>query len=334
MHAVNRTETQRTVPEPLPDYIIVSPVKDEGAHLARTAESLIAQTHPPLEWTIVNDGSSDDTGAIADAYAERFDWIRVVHRAPQPGRVRGAPIVHAFNAGMDGARTDGEFVVKLDGDLYLPAHYFEWVATAFRDEPRTGIAGGSVITDYKTAWSLDRIGPDTVPGCAKAYRRACLTEIGGLQPSMGWDGIDEFAARARGWDVRPIGELQMLHYTMRGAKQSWRHARWEEGRGNHFMGYRWSFMAIRVAYRMLFEYPPLVGGLVMGAGFAWHRITRAPQVPDPLAIRQVRREQRDRMLRMLRLRKRQQARPTSGGPAYRATVGPTGVESTVLSQRD
>jgi hypothetical protein len=228
--------------------------------------------------------------------------------------------VHAFNAGLEGASTAGEFIVKLDGDLFLPSHYFEWVASVFRDEPRTGIAGGMVITDYGTAWAVDRIGVDTVPGCAKAYRRTCLEAIGGLQPSMGWDGIDEFAARARGWDVRPIGELQMLHYTMRGAKQSWRHARWEEGRGNHFMGYRASFMLIRVAYRMLFEYPPALGGLLMGASFFWHRLTRAPQVPDPLAIRQVRREQWLRMLRMLRIGARPAGWPTSRGPAYGATA--------------
>jgi hypothetical protein len=139
---------------------------------------------------------------------------------------------------------------------------------------------------------------------------------------MGWDGIDEFAARARGWDVRALGELQMLHYTMRGAKQSWRHARWEEGRGNQFMGYRGSFMLIRVAYRMLVERPPVVGGAVMGISFLWHWLRRAPRVPDALAIQQLRREQRARMLRMVRLGGATPTRPTSTGPAYRATELP------------
>ena len=45
----------------------------------------------------------------------------------------------------------------------------------------------------------------------KAYRRACLDEIGGLQASMGWDGIDEYSARARGWTSHPLTELVVLH---------------------------------------------------------------------------------------------------------------------------
>ncbi|MCW2960213.1 MAG: glycosyltransferase [Thermoleophilia bacterium] len=307
----------------LPSYVVVSPVKDEAAHLPRMAESILAQTHRPIHWVIVDDGSSDGTDRIARQYAANHEWITVVHRESSERRARGAPVVHAFNAGLEAATRDGEIVVKLDGDLFIPSHYFEWLASAFRDEPRTGIAGGVVITDYGHRWELDSINLNTVTGAAKAYRRACLTDIGGLQPSMGWDGIDEYAARARGWEVRTLTELQLLHYRPRGARQAWRHARWEEGHANHFMGYRPTFMAVRVIYRMLVERPPIIGGLVIGASFAWYRLSRAPQVPDVEARRQLRHEQGMRLRAMLLGRRQQAQWRTSDGPAHRIQVPDT-----------
>jgi poly-beta-1,6-N-acetyl-D-glucosamine synthase len=304
------------VNEQLPDYVIISPVKDEADYLPRTAESLIAQRHRPLQWVIVDDGSSDATGEIAEAYADLHSWITVVRRPASTMRARGAPIVRAFNAGLEAATDDGEFVVKLDGDLYLPPHYFEWVATTFRDEQRAGIVGGLVLNDYGHRWELDSVNRNNVHGVAKSYRRRCLDDIGGLQQSMGWDGLDEYAARARGWDVRVLSELQVLHFKPRGSKQRWWRARWEEGRGNQFMGYRPTFMFVRVAYRMLVERPPVLGGLVMGASYLWHLLRRAPRVPDELAMRQLRREQATRLRDMLLLRREPARWPTSAGPAH------------------
>ena len=179
------------------------------------------------------------------------------------------------------------------------------------------MVGGVVITDYGQRWELDRINLNTVTGAAKAYRRACLSDIGGLQPSMGWDGIDEYAARARGWQVHTLSELQVLHYRPRGSKQSLVRARWEEGHANHFMGYRASFVAVRVAYRMLFERPPIIGGLLIGLSFLWHGLRRRPQVPDELARRELRREQAARLRNLLLLRRQPARWTTAQGPAHR-----------------
>jgi glycosyltransferase involved in cell wall biosynthesis len=325
----------------LPGYVIVSPVRDEARFLERTAASIAAQTHQPLEWLIVDDGSTDDTPQIAALLAQRHPWIRVTTRTPKAveatasaGRVRGAPVVLAFNDGLAAARTDGEFVVKLDADLYLPSHYFEWVAATFEREPQTGICGGLVVTDYGDAWRLDTINRNTVSGAIKSYRRECLAQIGGLRPSMGWDGIDEYAARARGWDVHALSELLVLHYRPRGSKQRWLKARWEEGHGCHYMGYRWSFMLLRAVYRMLVDLPPLAGGVVIGAGFAWNRLRRSPQVPDELALRQLRRDQAARLRNLLLMRRQASRWPTSAGPAHTLFEASIGLDEPAGPMRD
>jgi len=280
----------------LPAYSVVSPVRDEAEHLPRTAAALVAQVHRPRQWVIVDDGSTDGTSEIAERLAGEHDWITVVSAPSKHRRARGAPIVAAFKHGLAQLAEQPEIVVKLDGDLFLPAHYFEWVASVFERDPRAGIVGGTVWIPEDGRWRPDYGRTwHNVNGVAKSYRRACLDEMGGLRESMGWDGIDEYAARARGWHVHAVNELQILHYKPRGSKQPWRQARWEEGLGGAYMGYLPAFMLLRVGYRALTERPPLVGGLVLGAGWLWARLRRVPRVDDPLAIAELRAEQRARM---------------------------------------
>lgn len=302
----------------LPSYAIVSPVRDEAAYLRQTADSLLAQSHMPLAWVIVDDGSSDETVAIATELAREHDWITVRETEAGGPRARGARIVRAFGLGLQALPCEPDVVVKLDGDLHLPAHYFEWVAAVFERDPRAGIVGGKALVHDGARWQPDRRANHTIPGVAKAYRMSCLEEIGGLHPSMGWDGIDEYASRARGWNVHTLPELTILHLRMRGAAQSWRAARFEEGVANHYMGYLPSFVAVRVGYRMLVEHPPVLGGLTLGAGYVWSRVRGAPQVDDQEAIGELRREQRARLRRLFGRGSTTVATSglPGGGPAY------------------
>jgi len=307
----------------LPTYAVISPVRDEAEHLPRTAQSIVAQAHPPVRWVIVDDGSTDDTAAVASRLAEAHDWITVLASGAEGERARGGRIVRAFNSGLETLESIPDFVVKLDGDLFLPAHYFQWVAETFSRSPRAGIVGGSTRVFDGDRWLSDATSRHNVSGVAKAYRRECLQEIGGLRASMGWDGIDEYGARARGWQVHVLDELTILHYKPRGSKQQWVKARWEEGAGAHYMRYRLDFMLVRVAYRMLREPPPVLGGLLSLGGFLHGRVTGAPTVEDRPAAELLRREQAARLRSMLRLRGPHAPTPrlSGGGPAFWATGG-------------
>lgn len=304
----------------LPTYAVISPVRDEAQHFAQTARSMVSQTHRPKQWVVVDDGSVDGTRSIAESYASSHDWITVVDSGESHRRARGAPIVRAFNVGLSCLRSRPDITVKMDGDLFLPAHYFAWVAETFAREARAGVVGGVVLVHDGDRWRPDGKTTHNVNGVIKAYRSDCLDEIGGLQPSMGWDGIDEYAARARGWQVHVLTELSVLHYKARGSKQPWYRARWEEGRANHYMGYRPTFLLVRALYRMATEQPPVVGGAVIAASFMYSGLRSLPQVEDLPAREVLRQEQAARLAAVVRGRREVAlARLAGGGPAFWTT---------------
>jgi poly-beta-1,6-N-acetyl-D-glucosamine synthase len=282
----------------LPAYTIVSPVKDEAERLELTLRSVCEQSHRPVQWVIVDDGSTDGTRELAERWAEREPWISVLAAAPSADRARGGRVVRAFERGRALLTEPHDFVVKLDGDLELPPGYFAVVAGAFARDARAGIVGGRVLVPGRAGWEPERIGRHTVHGAIKAYRVSCLEDFGGLRPSMGWDGIDEYGAKARGWKVIPLPELLVHHHARRGSKQHWWHARLEEGRGARYMGYLPAFVVARSGYRMVVERPPLLGGLALLAGWGAATLSGAPMVDDRQAIAALRREQRERLRRL------------------------------------
>ncbi len=60
---------------------VVTPVYNGGAYLAQCIESVLAQTYANWEYVLVNNGSTDDSLTIAQAYAERDSRIRICDNA-------------------------------------------------------------------------------------------------------------------------------------------------------------------------------------------------------------------------------------------------------------
>jgi cellulose synthase/poly-beta-1,6-N-acetylglucosamine synthase-like glycosyltransferase len=99
------TSPEPRAPDPrAPDpraYVIVSPGRNEAKFMRRTLDSVIAQTHRPALWVIVDDGSTDESPEILADYAARHDWIRVVRREDRGHRAVGSGVIDAFYAGWE-----------------------------------------------------------------------------------------------------------------------------------------------------------------------------------------------------------------------------------------
>ena len=61
-------------------YVVVSPIRNEEQYLPLTIASMCAQTVKPWKWVLVNDGSSDRTGALMDEATSLHPWIVALHR--------------------------------------------------------------------------------------------------------------------------------------------------------------------------------------------------------------------------------------------------------------
>ena len=225
-----------------PRLLIVSPVKDEAEYLERTIASIAAQTVLPTLWLIVDDGSQDATGAIADAAARAHPWIRVLHRPPRSTRSVGPGVVEAFYAGLatvDGDDFDFDFLCKLDGDLEVAPDYFARLYALFAADPALGTASGKVYVPRDGAMVLERTSDQFSIGAAKLYRRACFEQIGGFVPEVMWDGIDCHRCRMLGWRAISVPDpaLAITHHRPMGSShRSIYHGRRRWGRGQFFMG--------------------------------------------------------------------------------------------------
>ena len=105
-------EEPAAVPADAPLVSIVVPARDEAATIERCVRSALAAEWPRLEVLVVDDHSTDDTGAIVRRIAAEDPRLRVVVPPPLPDGWFGKP--WACQAGFDASR--GELVLFVDAD--------------------------------------------------------------------------------------------------------------------------------------------------------------------------------------------------------------------------
>lgn len=124
----------------VPKVSVIIPAYNVDRFIGRAIESLQNQTMRNFELLIVDDGSTDRTGEVADRMAERDIRIDVIHTKNQ-----GAAA--ARNTALDRAR--GEFVHFVDGDDWVePTMLADLVKIAEADDLDLVIAGFYIETYY------------------------------------------------------------------------------------------------------------------------------------------------------------------------------------------
>ncbi len=255
-------------------YVLVMPTRDEEKYLQAALDSIAAQTELPAELVIVNDGSKDRTGEIAEAAARKYPWIHVVHRADRGERKVGGGVVDTFYSGYEALRTtDYTFICKIDGDLTFGPAYFEELLKKFAAEPRLGGASGKVFNPVNGVLHAESLIDEMVAGLINFWRRECFEDFGGFVREVMWDGINFHRARMFGWRTASFHDeaLKIVHHRLMGSSHKGiLHGRMRWGRGQWFMGTHPLYVIASGIFRMR-ERPYVVGGLCIVAGYfrAW-----------------------------------------------------------------
>ena len=108
---------------------VVIPCYDQAHFLSEAIESVVAQTYPHIEVIVVDDGSNDNTAAVAN----RYPGIRYFRQQNQG-------LAAARNAGL--RQTVGQYLVFLDSDDRLLPHALEAGLRCFQENPACGFVYG------------------------------------------------------------------------------------------------------------------------------------------------------------------------------------------------
>jgi glycosyltransferase involved in cell wall biosynthesis len=273
-------------------YALVTPARNEAENLRRLAGCVLSQTVLPVAWAIVDNGSTDETAAVAQELAAGSHWITVVSAPGEAAPVRGGAVVRAFNAGLGSVDPSADVVVKLDADVSFDSDHFEGLLERFSTDPRLGIAGGLCLEEKRGEWRPRYSTRSHVRGAMRAYRDECLDDVLPLEERMGWDGIDEIKAAVRGWRTATIHDLSFRHHRALGERER-STTKWvRQGEMAHYMGYRPSYLVFRALYRTLRE----PAALTMVWGYAAAALRRQSSYPDTEVRAWLRREQSLRRL--------------------------------------
>lgn len=127
---------------------VVVPIYNVEEHLDRCLRSVLDQSYNNLEVILIDDGSTDGSGAICDSYAAKDHRVKVVH-------TRNSGVANARNVGLE--TSTAEFITFIDGDDWISKNYITNLFAPIAADPEIGL----VSVGYQ------KIGPNQLPNLVK-----------------------------------------------------------------------------------------------------------------------------------------------------------------------
>jgi len=283
-------------------YVLITPARNEEAFIVRTIESMIAQTVIPEKWVIVDDGSTDSTGSIAESYMQDREWIELV-RLPRRQERHFAAKVQGFSKGFERVKELPYAVIgNLDADIEFDAGYMEYLLGKFRENPRLGVAGTPFVEDGSKPYDYRYTNIEHVSGACQLFRRECFEDIGGYTPirNGGIDWVAVTTARMKGWQTRTFTDKTCRHHRKIGTGDcNALHAWYRNGRKDYCIGNHPLWELFRCVYQTRSR-PYLIGATALLLGYLRAGIARTQRSVSPDLVAFLRAEQMQRLRRILK----------------------------------
>jgi poly-beta-1,6-N-acetyl-D-glucosamine synthase len=266
-------------------YVLVSACRNEEAYIKGLIDAIAAQTVLPVQWIVIDDGSTDDTYVRAVAHSKDLAWIQIIKMPGGRPRSFTSQVFAALHGYEQLKEFQFDFIGFLDADIRIESNYYERLLEKFQADPGLGLAGGIVIDRYENRIENTREGSEDyhVAGGVQFFRRLCFEQIGGYVPigGGGQDTIADIMSMMHGWRIHAFSQLEALHLRPDGFDNDHvlqRGMKW--GRKFYLIGYHPLFY-LGQCVRRLGRRPIILGSVCQLLGFvaaAWKREERPVSV--------------------------------------------------------
>jgi len=230
-----------------PTVSILIPARNEEAVVGALLQRITELTYPKdkLEVIVIDDASTDNTGRIAEGFAQSYNYFKVVHRGLNDGG-KGKSAV--LNDGLKQAK--GEMTICFDADYYPQIDVLEKL-TAYFVDPEVGVVQGRVtVLNERATWvsrlvALERIAGYRVDQLARddlglipqfggtmgGFRRDIIEFLGGFDTRMLTEDTDlTFRVYLAGYKIRYVNDAECYEEAVEDWRAYWRQRhRWAKG---------------------------------------------------------------------------------------------------------
>lgn len=128
---------------------VIVPIYNSEKYLIQCIESIIKQTYTNIEIILVDDGSTDSSGRICDAYSKQDSRIKVIHK-------ENGGVVSARKAGLEIA--NGEYTTAVDSDDWIDESMYEELVKVQQKTQADIITSGIYLENkYSTGKLIDNL---------------------------------------------------------------------------------------------------------------------------------------------------------------------------------
>ena len=159
-----------------PIVSVIVPLYNAAPYIGETLESIVGSSYRPIEVVVVDDGSSDNSAEVAEAFARQHAEVRVLRQA---------------NAGVSAARNHaireakGEYILPVDADDRISADYIAHAVAAMRDDVRVVGCRAEFFGAKQGEWRLPAYSPELLARknmihVSSMFRKADWERAGGF----------------------------------------------------------------------------------------------------------------------------------------------------------
>jgi len=160
---------------------VIIPTYNDAPFLGRCLDSVFSQTLDDFEVIVVNDGSTDNTSQVLNAYRDRITLIDQTNQGRNPARMRGF------------AEAKGDFLIFLDSDIQMRSDMLELLHQALIEHSKASYAYSSFKFGFKEfkGFTFD---PDRL-------RQMNYIHTSALIRRQDFPGFDSVIKKFQDWDV-------------------------------------------------------------------------------------------------------------------------------------